>query len=171
MVSSSALAHIDFEVAEDSLSISRPSASADIASDERARRGLLSAISSKSRKTAAVTVRSVGWPPVWGDWSVLASPVGFMGSGGSVAAGMLWAVVSGLVSVNVSEVEATRDGLLERLAALEAPTTRLAFGRDEGAASGAGDFAAVNLWFPFVAEFLVFGTITESRCSATRVTQ
>ena len=159
MVSSSALAHIDFEVAEDSLSISRPSASADIANDERARRGLLSAISSKSRKTAAVTVRSVGWPPVWGDWSVLASPVGFMGCGGSVATGVLWSSVSRLIAVNVSEVPTTEDRLPARLASLETTTTRLAFRRDEDAASGTPDFTAVNGWCPSLAEFLMFVAI------------
>ena len=140
---------------------------------DMARFGSLFAISARSRSTAAVTVR-LGGPPVgegWSDWLILAPSSGFVSGCGSVATGVLWSAVLRLVSVNVSEVEATRDGLLERLAALEAPTTRLAFGRDEGATAGAGDFAAVNLWFPSVALVLVFDAITESRCSATRVTQ
>ena len=140
---------------------------------DMARFGSLFAISARSRSTAAVTVR-LGGPPVgegWSDWLILAPSSGFVSGCGSVATGVLWSAVLRLVSVNVSEVEPTEDRLLDRFAALETAAARLAFGRDERVATSADDFAAVNLWLPFVAEFLVFGTITESRCSATRVTQ
>lgn len=152
------MAHIDFDVAELSESISAASESAVMANPDMARSGDRLAIASRSRMTARTTEKSAAWPP-GGEASGLGSAVRLVRGGFAVAAAVLRAPRDRPVEVVVAEVPTAGNRVAEGPAFSEAAPARVALRRDVGTAPPADDFAAVDRGLPLAPELLVLVAI------------